>query len=130
MVEPLNQVTKIGILPVPRLYRHNVPSCYALKKDIPPYGSNAWPQYNHAKITQIKIKELLQNTTPVPFKIQVHKNQGKTEELSQTGGDQGIKTTQVSMWNSGLDCRRKKPLVRKPIQSKLTLLFSESIVLI
>lgn len=59
------------------------------------------------KSHKIKIKEHSPNTTPVPFKIQVHKNQGKTEELSQTGGDQGIKTTQESMWNSGLDCRRK-----------------------
>lgn len=71
-----------------------------------------------------KLRNILQNTTPVPFKIQVHKNQGKTEELSQTGGDQGIKTTQVNVefW---IRLQKKKPLVRKPIQSKLTLLFSE-----
>lgn len=30
-----------------------------------------------------------------------------------------------SMWDSGLDCRRKRTLVGKPIKSKPTLLFSE-----
>ena len=36
----LNQVTKINITGT-KTHRHNVPSYYALKKDIPPYGSNA-----------------------------------------------------------------------------------------
>lgn len=57
------------------------------------------------KITQIKLRNILKHYT-VPFKIQVHKNQGKTEEYHRLSGDQGIKTTQ-SMWNSGLDCEEK-----------------------
>ena len=36
----LNQVTKINITST-KIYRHNVPSYYALIKDISPHGNNA-----------------------------------------------------------------------------------------
>ena len=58
-------------------------------------------QSNHEKISdKPQRRDILQNTSCTPKKCQGHERQGKTEGLSQIGGDQGGMTARckVGSW--------------------------------
>ena len=72
-----------------------------------------------------KLRDILQNTWPVLFKsLKVMSVQEKLRNYHRLEETNVIRQLN-SMWDSGLDCRRKRTLVGKPMKSKPTLLFSE-----
>ena len=99
---PASQLTWTRFLPFPSeksSQSHNISSIVSLSII---HDLSIMMQKSHKS----KLRNILQNTTPVPFKIQVHKNQGKTRNYHRLVETKVFRQLK-SMWNSGLDCRRK-----------------------